>query len=131
MASQDKVRSFRIVNGPSKFDLMLSLFDGNKMPRRTVKFLLEGIKQEVEVAIASVEQEDGSGESWNWAGNTRASTVRGYNVKGYFATRGRVGHLEFEVPYYSSWDQSKGGFEKVVSPTDERDLDLFISDLKS
>lgn len=130
MTSQNENRAFRILNGPSKFDLMLSLFDGNKEPRRTVKFRLEGLKQEVEVAITSVQQEDGSGESWNWEGNLKLAKGRGYHVRGYFATKGRMGRFVVEVPYYKSWDQSKDAFEKIIDPNEERDLDLLIDSLK-
>jgi len=49
---------FDIVNGPSKFDLMVSLFDNNAKPRRTVRFVLDH-GHELDVAITMVQQDTG------------------------------------------------------------------------
>lgn len=55
-----------IVNGPSKFDLSMSLFS---TARALVEFEIhpEGFSGNCKVAatISSVEREDGGGESWN------------------------------------------------------------------
>jgi len=93
---------FTIKSGSSKFDLMLSLFDGNKTPRRTVTFRLEGgaaaLSQldpfSIEVAINSVSQEDGSGESWMFRGFAM-TLPRRFAVNGYFRTSTREGWLKF------------------------------------
>lgn len=91
------LNTMRVLNGPSKFDLMLSLFDGNQHPRRTVSFQIEGFKKEVTVAITSVQQEDGSGESWNWEGFLRfAPETKAIRTKGYFSTKHRTGYFKFE-----------------------------------
>ncbi len=130
MASQTDVRSFSIVNGPSKFDFMVSLFEGNHRPRRTVNFRLAGFTEEVPVAITAVQQEDGSGESWNWEGNLHLSTAKSYQVKGYFGTKGRCGHFHFIVPFYNSWDVDKQAYVKVFSDTETQDLDTLIAEMK-
>ena len=84
---------YLITNGPSKFDLMLSLFDGNKKPRRTVTFQIQGGPGEIEVAVTMVRQEDGSGESWLFGGHCHNS-IPTLNVNGYFNTRSRKGWLD-------------------------------------
>lgn len=100
MASQNTDKyAFSITGGPSKFDLMVSLFEGNPKVRKTVSFKLEGLRREIQVAITGVQQEDGSGESWNiegWVmGEFRA------NVKAYYSSRSRSGHFRFVVPIHS------------------------------
>jgi hypothetical protein len=88
---------FDIVNGPSKFDLMVSLFDNNAKPRRTVRFFLDH-GHELDVAITMIQQEDGSGESWNFTGTaTYADGGTSFHVRGYFGTRSRKGTLTREV----------------------------------
>ncbi len=87
-----------ITNGPSKFDLMNALPDGDSKNRRTIKFtileengpnLLPFISEPI--TINRLEPEDGSGESWlfeGWYGKNR-------EVKGYFRTDERRGWIEF------------------------------------
>jgi hypothetical protein len=112
----------RIVAGPSKFDLMLALFDNSNASKRHVQFTLqvEGGSNEVktqsftgpnavsnmlaamdklptvvETDITSVEREDGSGESWNIEGYI--NTPKGYRrFKAYFDTRSRKGTLTLD-----------------------------------
>ncbi len=81
-----------IVNGPPKFDLMVSLFEGNPTPRKTVSFLTD--RGSINVAITAIAQEDGSGESWLFEGysTTRSSHRR---VKGWFSTKSRAGTMDF------------------------------------
>lgn len=85
----------RIRGGPSKFDLMLSLFAGGNVgvTRQTVVFVLEASEDEssVIVHIESVEREDGSGESWNFEGYRNQNRVRGY-----YNSRNRTGTLIVE-----------------------------------
>lgn len=74
--------SFRIVNGPSKFELVISLFEGNPTPRHTATFEIEAVGGvQFKVAIYCISQEDGSGESWNF---------EGYLTNGPSKGRGRV-----------------------------------------
>ena len=71
----------QIMNGPSKWDLMLSLFHGNANRRESVSFVIghqsSGLyvpigecieKGRVTVQIDSLQREDGSGETWNFTG---------------------------------------------------------------
>jgi hypothetical protein len=85
--------TFNIVNGPSKFDLMVSLFEGNPESRRTVKFVVED-GREANVAITMIKQEDGSGESWMYEGdgNFLGGRIR-FRMNGYFSSRARSGTL--------------------------------------
>ncbi len=66
----------KIIDGPSKFDLLLALFDRKSVNTRQVTFATENgrdLGQTLSATINSVEAEDGSGESWN--------------LKGYFVSR--------------------------------------------
>ena len=130
MTSQDKAR-FSVVGGPSKFDLMLSLFDGNQTPRRTVDFQLEGKKYPISVAILGVQQEDGSGESWNIEGLLwDKHHSEGYKVKGYYVTKGRAGSLVFEAPYCMAWNQEKNEFIRQESDTEVLKFNDFMDKLR-
>ena len=55
--------TYRITEGPSKFDLMSSLFDG-KIVQFTLK-VDEKYSKAVKVEVVSVEAENGSHSSWN------------------------------------------------------------------
>lgn len=77
----------QIIDGPSKFDLMMSVF-GNKP---TVHFLIKG-GVKLEVIIDKVGREDGSVESWIFEGTTPRGLLK---VDGYFNTQRRTGWMEF------------------------------------
>jgi hypothetical protein len=82
-------------DGPSKFDLMLALFDRKPSQNlRTVQFSLEesSIKT-ITVVIHSVSIEDGSGECWLFTGLEKTQDYR--RIKGYFRTDRREGHFEY------------------------------------
>ena len=85
-----------IVNGPSKWDLMLGLFDGNSSSRRSVVFsavnLFNNI-EEVAVFVNFLAREDGSGEKWNFAGFMIDAAWKAVAVKGYFSTQHRRGTM--------------------------------------
>ena len=91
-----------IIGGPSKFDLMLAMFDGRYISPRTVTFKLEG-DDELTTSIDSVQAEDGSAESWNFKGKgcrkSNASEV--VDVDGYFSTANRRGWLRHSVVRWS------------------------------
>ena len=92
---------YQIVDGPSKFDMMLSLFTGSKVTFRVYK--QEQIDEKVwrhnasrdpiltlEGRLCMLEQEDGSLESWNFvfhAGKVIDS------AKGYYSTKSRKGTM--------------------------------------
>ena len=84
---------FEILEGPSKLDLMLGLFDGTSTKPRLVLFSLwDGASAwtVTSVLLSGVSREDGSGESWIFTGCTN-----GKSIKGYFSTKTRKGHLEY------------------------------------
>lgn len=125
MASQDKY-AFQIIGGPSKFDLMVSLFEGNPQHRRTVAFKLEGLWQDINVAITGVEQEDGSGESWNFSGWVMGEPKA--HVRGYYASRGRSGYFHFVVPTRVSLEG--GTSTETVDETEEKKLSVALDKLR-
>lgn len=58
-----------ITQGPSKFELMMALFDRKVVNTRGVEFKLKGENNiSAHVIINGVEVEDGSGESWIFKG---------------------------------------------------------------
>lgn len=93
MATQRKLTA-----GPSKFELMLSLFEGKR-----VTFTIEGVGAQ-ETLVTSVGAEDDSHENWNIQGSLTQMELRKF--KGYFDTRTRQGFIE------ADFEESK--------PTDER-----------
>ena len=124
--TQDKL-SFDAVGGPSKFDLMLSLFDGNKEPRRTVEFKLEGAREAIVVAITAVQQENGSGESWNFEGQL-VNYRCGFNVRGYYSSNSRKGYITFVVPFHYEW---RGDTQvKIETQADQRDTADYVEWLR-
>lgn len=123
----------KILDGPSKWNLMLSLLHGDNNSRERVTFMLEGLaarlgdltarpvkkgdrmeKTKVSIQIDSLQREDGSGETWNFAGYeivtewkthfspaygpgpTTGGPRLGRPAKGFFSTRTRTGTIEFE-----------------------------------
>jgi hypothetical protein len=95
-----------ILRGPSKFDLMVSLFEGNPTLRKYVQFNIYeqrggGIMgHSIPVAIMGIRQEDGSGESWLFEGYCSDSEWRnreqGY-VFGYYSSQTRTGFIRSGV----------------------------------
>jgi len=86
----------KITNGPSKFDVMSSLFgtgSDNNIDLGPVFELEDGTK--VKVAINQVQREDGSGESWNIIGYQVGSQHQSLDryVKIYYSTRSRTGTI--------------------------------------
>lgn len=90
---------YTIVNGPSKWDLMLAFFDKLGNRRRSVIFTMkEGGPADSwtgEVVVNNLEWEDGSSESWNFKGYATFLGVKN-GVRGYFGTMSRKGWIEFE-----------------------------------
>lgn len=75
-----------ITNGPSKFDLMQSLFV-RKPTRPYITFVLEDNRTTMHCFVNSVESEDNSGSSWNIAGFFRNNE----KFKAYYRTDKRTG----------------------------------------
>lgn len=91
-----------IVYGPSKFDLMVSLFEGNPTLRKRVSFSVDtgfttsappgkklGMTEKIEIAITGVSQEDGGGESWLFEGYSNEHK----KVYGYYSSQTRKGWI--------------------------------------
>lgn len=88
-----------IINGPSKWDLMLAIFDSTSSNPRVLTFeITDDSIDEVEVRINGVRREDSSGESWSMSG--RLGPVSD-TVKIYFNTQTRKGRMELSKHDYS------------------------------
>ncbi len=102
MAQQDgPTLVFRIVKGPSKFDLMVSLMNGDMNSRWLVKFEYKNsdsvikIHSSMNVRIESLCREDGGGESWIFTGYKVTETGLLLKVKGYYYLPGRSGTISY------------------------------------
>lgn len=85
-----------IVAGPSKFDLMNSLFVW-KPNHLTVDFM-DPVGTHYEVMITAVEAEDGSGEKWLFKGREIVGNkVSPKPLRGFIDTHTRMGHLVIEA----------------------------------
>jgi hypothetical protein len=86
--------TYRITEGPSKFDLMSSLFDG-----KVVQFTqeIESNKKTVSAVITVIEMEDGSRESWNIKMLVKESSTSsiqvGKSLSAYYSSRNRQGNI--------------------------------------
>lgn len=90
MAHQQKQLA-NIVNGPSKWDLMLALFDVDDNGRpRLIDFTYDDGSLET-CRVVSILAEDGSGESWMIEGRTNFKNLI---FKALFSTRTRRGRIE-------------------------------------
>ncbi len=90
MASEQQ---FTITDGPAKFDLMLSVFEG-----KVVFFTVSDGHGNVgyQGNHFSVQPEDGSHESWILSGVLYLNGGRlGQHFKGYYHSRTRTGNLRF------------------------------------
>ena len=85
---------FQITDGPSKFDLMASLFD-NKYVKITCDFLNQTSNVKIcpkfNVVFMSIGIEDGSRDSW--IGDVCFLTCGGERRKFYYNTKTRKGHI--------------------------------------
>ncbi|MFA6105284.1 MAG: hypothetical protein WC725_01640 [Patescibacteria group bacterium] len=83
-----------IVDGPSKFDLMLALFENRTRPPKTLYFRCQRDDKMktflLSVNITSLTREDASAESWKFEG-CFTSTQR--PVSGQFRTDTRKGYV--------------------------------------
>ena len=89
MASTQTGSSVRIVAGPSKFDLMLALFEGKR-----VEFTFEGMGKKP-VIVNQIGIEDGSRESWLVWGGIIIADKPLMPFSGYFQTVRRQGTAKF------------------------------------
>ena len=93
--SQQYIPQYEIVKGPSKYDLMLSLFDSTASNPRFVEFTVKRLRSvdnhtiTVRLVIQLVEREDGYGESWHFVGDGRGQS----NFRGHYNCEKRNGTL--------------------------------------
>lgn len=98
-------RRYTITDGPSNWDLMVSLFSKNSGDdRRVVNFTLDvdGRVREYPVYISMLQREDGSGLRFNFEAYvlehgleifSKSQSVN-HRIKGYFSVLNRKGWLE-------------------------------------
>ena len=92
-----------IQRGPSKFDMMVSLFSGAQLDRKTVSLRMRFTTSRpvrnanVDIVVEGVKRGDDSGEEWFFNGVVFSADslqfVAGEEVKGCFNTSDRRGFL--------------------------------------
>lgn len=90
-----QVQKLKIMDGPSKFDLMAALFDGKEVDfTLAVQGNIVGQyrSEEVSVIILGVAIEDGSRNSWLIHGLIKDPSNRSFS--GYYETRRRQGVMK-------------------------------------
>ncbi len=102
------VTEWRIEQGPSKYDLMLAVFDHSCHRPRPVTFGLRNGETEhpapilvMDVVVTKVERADSFGESWDFEGvsvsasdGSVPNTDGGDKVEGRFNVKCRIGFLK-------------------------------------
>lgn len=90
---------FNITDGPSKWDLMLALFDGDGPHRRPCKFSFRESENRQEITsllqIEDVRRDGGDGELWIMTGFTVDPDVPNQSFYANFSTRDRKGWVQF------------------------------------
>jgi hypothetical protein len=90
-----------ITDGPSKFDLMIALFDGKSHDRRTVKFVFHNPPADFSTwhnfVVNMLERKNGQLDDWLFAGYF-SDALRPTYMQGFFSTKTRKGWME---PYRS------------------------------
>lgn len=95
---------YLIIEGPSKMDFMLAIFDGGPNNRRPVVFRLvdpdphpdSQLQDELTSFILDgAEREDGGGENWIFKGFYHLGKVSKIPAHGFFSTSMRRGWMEF------------------------------------
>ena len=85
--------TINIVDGPSKFDLMIALFHAPQNNRdEPLGFTLEDGRV-LGVFLRGVEMEDGSHENWNLTGRLMSGDG---SFKAWFSTKNRKGHTTLD-----------------------------------
>lgn len=106
-----KVR-FDILKGPSKFDLMVSLFSGTFNIPHPISFSIKGVIPVAKVQITGVLWESGGGDQWVLYGyqivGSRDISIFGHlfnpesgrlgnQIKAYYSTETRRGFIEPKI----------------------------------
>ena len=94
---------FNITDGPSKWDLILSIFDGDSSNRRKATFSIEEPEAhekyprlpDLDFVINGATREDGSGENWLIQGYYPGANDPTVPMNGFYSTKNRRGWLEF------------------------------------
>lgn len=91
---------YKILGGPSKLDLMNSLFEG-KIVHFTVQYgYAESKTTKVKVVVSAVSTEDGSHDKWLLKIVVKESDVYYFktirNLSAFYNSRGRIGHLKLQ-----------------------------------
>ncbi|MFH1088513.1 MAG: hypothetical protein V1719_01580 [Patescibacteria group bacterium] len=86
----------KIIDGPGKWDIILSLFDNQRITFVCDKDddLSGNYSTSLSVWITSIKREDIHGESWEFKGMDNA----GRSVKGYFSPKTRKGEIDLGTP---------------------------------
>jgi len=94
-------RRFDIVDGPSKWNFAVSLFDGGSRGRRVVSFALKSSDSQTPFPLCflinGAEREDGSGENWLFKGYSCSDAAKMVCAgRGFFSLQTRKGRIELE-----------------------------------
>ena len=89
-----------IVAAPGKWDLMLSVFDGDEGHRRPIELRAQcaasgSFVMSFLLLLNGVQREDGSGECWNLVGTV--TNLGGRNAHAFISTKSRTGHLTIDA----------------------------------
>lgn len=87
--SQENIEICNVESGPSKLDLMMSLFMSNMEHPYIVTFTVE-MKGQYKGVIQSIQREDGSGESFNFTAHFYGTSGP---TSGYYSTKTRKGYI--------------------------------------
>jgi len=91
----DSITEGKVLNGPSKADLIFGLFDGKEVE---FEFELDK-KHRARMRISGVAREDGSSESWNINGWFPHSCNGWKYFNMYFDSRNRTGYIKVSDRY--------------------------------
>ncbi|MCX6720423.1 MAG: hypothetical protein NTW11_01305 [Candidatus Staskawiczbacteria bacterium] len=109
---------FTITNGPSKWEFILAIFDGDSRARRAVTFVLNDPRRELSedygevvlddanppyltFVINGAERVDGSDDNWHFKGFYPHATGHIF-ARGTFSTKDRKGWVEWDCDYSNS-----------------------------
>ena len=94
---------FEIKNGPSKWDMVLAIFDGDELHRRTVNFVVSGppivlgdlVLPSLPFVVDGAKRDHLSEDDWQIWGYPFCGYKHNRYMKGFYSTQSRTGWLEF------------------------------------
>lgn len=90
---------FQVENGPGKFDLQNSLFNGQSADQRDrVDFHLKGCSPSIPVVIDLLQRKGETGSVWYFEGRCMPGANYEFKVSGTYSTQHREGELMFSPP---------------------------------